>query len=95
MAGYAASTTRACRSRSWQRGGTSPYAAEVPGLAPLPEAADGLAEAQASVIRATPRVWLVEPAVTIIRDRRLRLPGGVFGDFATASVASEPDKAAL
>ncbi len=72
----------------------APYAAEVPELAPLLAGADSVAEAQASVVRAAPRVWLVEPTIATIRDRRLRLPGGVFGSFAAASMASEPDKAA-
>lgn len=39
---------------------------------------------------AATRVWLVEPAWPVAHDRRLSLPGGVFTDFAAASLSAGP-----
>lgn len=61
------------------------YAPDQPGLAPL--LAGSLAQAQALLVRDMPQIWLVEPALPVVRDRRLHLPGGVFDSFATASLS--------
>ncbi len=70
------------------------YAADLPEVGPLLAGPGGdarlgaLAAAQAMLVSEAARIWLVEPAVPVVRDRRLRLPGGVFGSFAMASLAS-------
>lgn len=73
------------------------YQADVPALAALLASTDrpgALAEAQAMLVRQAPRLWLVEPAVAVVRDRRLSLPDGVFSSFANARVACDPDEPA-
>ena len=59
------------------------YASMLPDLAPLalPDA-----QAQALLVRKMPAIWLVEPAISVVRDKRLNLPGGVLGSFAGAMV---------
>ena len=69
------------------------YQAEVPEVAPM--LADRLAEAAAVLVAAMTRVWLVEPALAVLRDRRLSLPGGVFSDFAAARLSCAPDRSSL
>ena len=63
------------------------YAAELPQIAPFLTPDGDIAKAQQMLVDAALRLWLVEPATPVVRDRRLHLPGGVFGSFATASVA--------
>ena len=43
--------------------------------------------------RAATLIALVEPGIPVVRDRRLILPGGVFGDFATARLTPETSAA--
>ncbi len=70
------------------------YAADVPALTPLLDGdarAGALAAAQTMLVRAAPALWLVEPAVPVVRDRRLSLPGGVFSNFADARLSPTLD----
>ena len=60
-----------------------PYAGMLPDLAPL---LAGGAGGEALLVAAMPVLWLVEPAIPVVRARRLRLPGGVLADFAAASL---------
>ena len=63
------------------------YTGALPGLGPL-LAGDGAAlrDAQALLAARMPVLWLVEPGCPVVRDKRLRLQGGVFGSFAEAAV---------
>ena len=45
-----------------------------------------LARAQDLLVDQAVRIWLVEPSIPFARDRRLQLPGGLYGDFADASL---------
>ncbi len=46
-----------------------------------------LAEAQALLIGDMAQIWLVEPSLPVVRDRRVAVPGGVYSGFAEAAVA--------
>jgi peptide/nickel transport system substrate-binding protein len=64
----------------------APYVADLPSIeAPL---ADGKPdEALRLLIDDMTAIWLVEPAIPVVRDRRLHLPRGIFGNFADAVIA--------
>ena len=64
------------------------YLADAPSIGPMLVAGETI-EAQLVLVREAARIWLVEPAVAVVRDRRLRLPGGVFGTFAAAGFAPD------
>ncbi len=61
----------------------APYGGMLPELAPLLTGAD----AQSLLVAKMPVIWLVEPGVPVVRDKRLRMPGGVLGSFADAGFA--------
>lgn len=64
------------------------YAAALPDLEPLLAGGQtGLHDAQALLSAKMPRLWLVEPGVPVVRDKRIRLPSGVLGSFADAAVS--------
>jgi peptide/nickel transport system substrate-binding protein len=46
-----------------------------------------LVQAQAILIEDMAQIWLVEPSLPVVRDRRVTIPGGVYSDFAGAAVA--------
>ncbi len=61
------------------------YAADLPGLLPLlTKTGSALAEAQTMLVTDCTQLWLVEPAIPVVADRHLVLPGGPFSNFATA-----------
>ena len=63
------------------------YARALPELSALLQGGPaGQREAQALLSAKMPALWLVEPAIAIVRDKRLHVPGGVLGSFAEASV---------
>ncbi len=64
----------------------APYEALLPALRPL-LASGQLDDAQAALVAAMPVLWLVEPGCPVVRDRRLSLPGGIFGDFSRAELS--------
>ncbi len=66
----------------------------VPELTPLlaiqTDAATRLAalsKAQALLVESADWLWLVEPAIPVVRDRRLHWTGSIYGSFAGATVA--------
>jgi peptide/nickel transport system substrate-binding protein len=62
-----------------------PYAAGLPEvIARLRAGADGEREAQALLVARMPVLWLVEPALPIVRSRRLVLHGSALGNFDDA-----------
>jgi peptide/nickel transport system substrate-binding protein len=63
-----------------------PYAGELPPLAALLDAGK-LVEAHSLVVADMTALWLVEPAIPVVRDRRLHLPGGIYRSFADATIA--------
>jgi peptide/nickel transport system substrate-binding protein len=45
------------------------------------------AQAQATLIGDMAQIWLVEPSLPVVRDRRVTVRGGAYSDFAEAAVA--------
>ena len=63
------------------------YAAELPEMrALLTDGDPGLREAQALLVAKMAALWIVQPGVPVVRDKRLQFPGGVMGSFAEASL---------
>ncbi len=63
------------------------YNADRPALLPLlADGESGLAAAQAMLVDDCTRLWLVEPAIPVVHNRHLRLPDGVFSNFAAAQL---------
>lgn len=62
------------------------YEASLPELAPL-LASGATCQAEALLVERMPAIWLVEPAIPVVRDKRLHMPDGVLGSFARASLA--------
>jgi peptide/nickel transport system substrate-binding protein len=48
--------------------------------------------AQGKLVAEMPAIWLVEPGVPIVKDRRLTLPGGVLGTWADATLSATIDR---
>lgn len=70
----------------WTRRVTA-RAYETTGMAAEYGAADQMdASARKTLVDQVTQVWLVEPSVPVAADRRLRLPGGLYSNFADASL---------
>ena len=65
------------------------YATVFPELAPLLRGGPaGEREAQSALTAKMPALWLVEPAIAVVRDKRLHVPGGILGSFDEASLGT-------